>query len=83
MHEKAVPGTPPIRLTRAGSARIGQPPEPAGWGQFSPGGIERSTGHRRAHRSPEASKLSEIGRLGSGVGEGDRTPDLQNHNLAL
>ncbi len=26
---------------------------------------------------------SETGRLRSGVGEGNRTPDLQNHNLAL
>jgi hypothetical protein len=32
---------------------------------------------------PIGAQSSEIHRLGSGVGEGNRTPDLQNHNLAL
>ena len=68
MREKAVPGIHSIHLTRADSARVGSSGRP--W-------------RRRADRGPEASKLSEIGRLGSGVGEGNRTPDLQNHNLAL
>ncbi len=41
-------------------------------------------GNDPADRGPEApAKLSEIDRLGSGVGEGNRTPGLQNHNLAL
>ena len=33
--------------------------------------------------APRPTQLSEIDRLGSGVGEGNRTPGLQNHNLAL
>jgi hypothetical protein len=57
----------------------------SGSGRVGPRRIERPAAAlaERFARAPRPIKLSEIDRLGGGVGEGNRTPDLQNHNLAL
>jgi hypothetical protein len=83
LHEEAVPGTYSIRPIRTDSVSGGHPLDPADSGRFGRVGSSARPWRRRADRGPEASKLSEIGRLRSGVGEGNRTPGLQNHNLAL
>ena len=44
--------------------------------------VRHARGGRTGHPL-DSTDSSETGRLRSGVGEGDRTPDLQNHNLAL
>ncbi len=53
-------------------------------GRLSPSRIESPAANMTEPvAAPRPTKLSEIDRLGSGVGEGNRTPGLQNHNLAL
>ena len=58
-------------------------PDPCS-GRLSPSRIEWPAAEMAERiAAPRPTQLSEIDRLGSGVGEGNRTPGLQNHNLAL
>ena len=47
------------------------------------GGGRADRGREGRPNGSDRPQSSEFHRLGSGVGEGNRTPDLQNHNLAL
>ncbi len=54
----------------------------AGWGR-QPRRRSRRYGLKGARSSRKARRRPSWAELKGGVGEGDRTPDLQDHNLAL